>query len=288
MAINRTQPWVLFTDLDGTLLDARTYSHATARPALVRLRAAGVPVVFCSSKTSAEQQALRRELGIERIPCIVENGGGVIVPDAAGLPTGHWPVVPDDPENRMCVIGLPRDQILPRLDRVRERMAMPLRGYAGMTDDELAALTGLPFEAAQRARQRQFSETLVDPLDASQRVRLAEECAREGLECRHGGRFHTVTGAGTDKGRAVRVVVELYKKAYGRDVATVGLGDSDNDTPLLRAVDYPYLVADKTGGWATLDLNRLERVDGIGPAGWVQVVDRLLAGDGHGTEMETI
>jgi len=180
----------------------------------------------------------------------------------------------------MCVIGLPRDQILSRLARVREQTGLPLRGYAQMTDGELANLSGLSLAAARRARQRQFSETLVDPLTPAERERLGEACAREGLECRHGGRFHTVTGAGTDKGRAVRIVHELYEQAYGRDVATVGLGDSDNDAPMLRAVDYPYLVAGPDGGWPELAIAGLERVAGRGPAGWVEVVGRLLDGGG--------
>ena len=49
---------LIFTDLDGTLIDHHTYSAEAARPALEAARAAGVPVVPCSSKTLAEMRLL--------------------------------------------------------------------------------------------------------------------------------------------------------------------------------------------------------------------------------------
>ncbi|MCE8458362.1 HAD-IIB family hydrolase, partial [Rhodovulum sulfidophilum] len=59
---------LIFTDLDGTLLDHETYSHAEAAPALTALRAAGVPVILASSKTAAEIAPLRAELGLSAHP----------------------------------------------------------------------------------------------------------------------------------------------------------------------------------------------------------------------------
>ena len=67
---------VVFSDLDGTLLDHYTYSFEDARPALGRLRAAGVPLVLCTSKTRAEIAPLRDALRNTH-PFISENGGAV-------------------------------------------------------------------------------------------------------------------------------------------------------------------------------------------------------------------
>ncbi len=269
-------PWLVFTDLDGTLLEWSTYSPAIARPALLRLRERGIPVIFCSSKTAVEQRALRRQLGIRAIPSIVENGAALVVPDSAGLPTGGWPAAPGEPGRRVCVLGLPVAEVRRRLDRVRARTGLALRGYREIDAEELAGLAGLETEAAARALQRDYSETLVDPLDAGTWAALDEAFAAEGLECRHGGRFRTVTGAGTDKGRAVRRVVELYAQAYGRSVRSFGLGDSANDLPMLAAVDSPVLVAREDGTWADVALAGLRREPGRGPHGWVATVDAML------------
>lgn len=274
--LDPSRPWLVFTDLDGTLLEWSTYSPLVSRPGLLRLRELGVPVVFCSSKTAAEQRALRQELGIRSIPAIVENGAGIIVPESTGLPTGDWPPAPGEPGRRALALGLEAAEIQARLDRVRARTGQRLRGYRDITDEDLAALTGLSLDAASRARQRLFSETLVENLPMETWLELDREFAAEGLECRHGGRFHTVTGAGTDKGRAVRLVVELYAQAYERPVQSVGLGDSANDEPLLAAVDLPFLVAREDGTWAELGIPGLHQVAGRGPHGWLEAVAGLI------------
>jgi len=69
---------VIFTDLDGTLLELETYSYAKALPSINYLRKKGIPIVFCSAKTRAEQEVYRKELQIND-PFIVENGGAVFV-----------------------------------------------------------------------------------------------------------------------------------------------------------------------------------------------------------------
>ena len=279
--LNHSCPWLVFTDLDGTLLEWSTYSARVSRPSLMRLRQRGVPVVFCSSKTAAEQRALREELGIRSIPAIVENGAAIIVPDSTGLPTGAWQPAPGEPGRRARSLGLNADEIQVRLNRMRERTGQALRGYRDITDEDLVRITGLSLAAASRARRRDYSETLIDELDHDTWESLRPEFAAEGLECRHGGRFRTVTGAGTDKGKALREVIELYARAYGRPVQSIGLGDSANDAPLLAAVDHPYLVAREDGSWANLGIPGLVKVKGRGPYGWVEVVEGLLDDGEH-------
>ena len=277
LAFDLATPWLVFTDLDGTLLDWKTYSAAIARPALARLCELGVPVIFCSSKTATEQRALRGSLQIRSIPSIVENGAAIIVPDAAGLPTGDWPPAPGEPGRRVKVLGMGIAEVTARLDRVRQRTGLPLRGYQDISDEDLANRCGLGIEAAGRARQREYSETLIDQLDDEQWQKLDQEFEAEGLECRHGGRFHTVTGAGTDKGKAVRAITEIYQSAYGREVHTLAVGDSANDRPLLEAAERPFLVAREDGAWADLDVANLEKIAGRGPHGWIEITNRILA-----------
>ncbi len=214
------------------------------------------------------------------MPCIVENGAAIIAPEAAGLPTGDWAPAPDEFGRRVKVLGLRIDEVRARLDRVRARTGLQLTGYQEISDQDLAGVTGLSEAAAGRARQRDYSETLIDQLPPETWMELAVEFAAEGLECRHGGRFHTVTGAGTDKGRAVRALVELYETTYGRAVHSVGIGDSANDAPLLAEVEHAFLVAREDGSWAKIGGSSLTRVGGRGPHGWVEVTDLLLGETG--------
>ena len=72
-------PAIIFTDLDGTLLDHSSYQWDRAKPALDLCQRFHVPVVLVSSKTRAEMVKLKDELGLSH-PFISENGGGIFFP----------------------------------------------------------------------------------------------------------------------------------------------------------------------------------------------------------------
>jgi mannosyl-3-phosphoglycerate phosphatase family protein len=269
-------PLVVFTDLDGTLLDSHTYGLGSAREMLALLAARRIPVVFCSSKTAAEQRPLRRDLGLAQAPFIVENGSAVVVPDSAGLAVTDWPRVPGHPDERMRVLGESFGAVRTGLARATARTGQPVTGYADLAVRQIADLTGLDEPSAARARQRDFSETLVDQRSLEEWSALATALAAEGLICQHGGRFHTVTGRESDKGRAVRLVAGLFSVALGQSVVTAGVGDSANDEGLLASVDYSYLVARDDQSWAELNVPGLVRMPHPGPTGWIDAMHHLL------------
>ena len=72
-------PVVVFTDLDGTLLDEDSYSFAAASPALARLRELRIPLIAATSKTLVEAAAINTAMDNPH-PCIIENGSAVCVP----------------------------------------------------------------------------------------------------------------------------------------------------------------------------------------------------------------
>ena len=273
----RWSPLVVFTDLDGTLLDSHCSAVGPAREMLARLGAQRIPVVFCSSKTAAEQRPLRRDLGLEHTPYIVENGSAVWVPDSAGLAVTDWPRLPGQPDERVRVLGQSSDAVRAGLARATARTRQPVAGYADLTVRQIADLTGLDEPSAARARQRDFSETLIDQWPSAEWSTLESALAAEGLTCRHGGRFRTVTGSESDKGRAARLVAGLYAVALGQPVVTAGIGDSANDEGLLASVDHPYLVAHGAHSWASLDVPGLIRTPHSGPVGWIDAIHHLLA-----------
>lgn len=57
---------VIFTDMDGTLLDHHTYSFAAAVPTLDKLKTQGTPVIPNTSKTFLEMVELREKNRSER------------------------------------------------------------------------------------------------------------------------------------------------------------------------------------------------------------------------------
>ena len=262
---------VIFTDLDGTLLDAASYSHARALPALQLVAASGTPLVLCSSKTRAEMDIYRKRLNNTH-PFIAENGGGIYIP------RGYFPVPFDTEQSgdyRMIRLGMPYAEVRSQFTRLRAQLHARARGYADMTVDEVAALTGLSRDEAVLARQRDFDEAFVFDGETDADFLRAIEAA--GLHWTQGRIFHIM--GKHDKGRAVHMLISLYQQQYG-GAASIGLGDSLNDLPMLEAVDRPVLVRHADGSYdARISIPKLLKTQLPGPAGWNEAVLRLLVED---------
>lgn len=140
---------IIFSDLDGTLLDHDDYRWQAAGPALDRLKAAQIPLVLNSSKTMPEIRALREELG-NNDPFIVENGAAVVIP----------PHALGNAEEEVVNFGATRDRVLEVLGAQRKRGAR-FTSFADMSANELAAETGLDPAAAGRAKERLGTEPLL-------------------------------------------------------------------------------------------------------------------------------
>lgn len=263
---------LFFTDLDGSLLDHEDYSFDAARPVLARLAASAIPVIFVTSKTRAEVEVLRQEAGIKD-PFIVENGGGIFFPSgyrdfviAAGKTLAGYTVIE---------LGMPYARVRDFVSSFGKRFA--LRGFGDLTGEEVAALTDLPADKAELARQRDFTEPFLAGPDTDLAA-LAVIAAEHGLKLTRGGRFHHLIGAGQDKGVAVRVCGEIFARNTGSPAVTVGIGDSENDLPMLAAVDIPVLIPRPDGLSPDSSLPGLIRASRPGCLGWVEVVERILDG----------
>jgi mannosyl-3-phosphoglycerate phosphatase len=266
---------VVFTDLDGTLLDADTYSFDGAQPALQELRRRGIPLVACTSKTAAETRHFLRRLESDA-PYIVESGAGIYLPRGWG--EGLRPQDGLSKGSRLLSLAADYHEVLEGMEEIRTLTGGAVRGFHDMSPDEIAQRTGLPLELATLAKGREFDEPFLLLREESRWPADLEALARRrGLALTKGGRFWHLHGD-TDKGRAVEVVKSLYRTPDGR-LGTIGAGDSAMDLPLLQAVDVPVIVA-KPGG--DYDPTLLEKVSGPvlsgkpGPAGWSKGVLEAL------------
>jgi mannosyl-3-phosphoglycerate phosphatase len=84
---------IIYTDLDGAFLDDKDHSFRESAPALRVAQERGISVIFCSSKTRAEIESLRKAVGVND-PFIVENGGAIYAPE------GYFPFTVEDSMSR--------------------------------------------------------------------------------------------------------------------------------------------------------------------------------------------
>ncbi|MEW6129513.1 MAG: HAD-IIB family hydrolase [Acidobacteriota bacterium] len=262
---------IIFTDLDGTLLDLTSYSFRPAIEALTRVKETATPLIFCSSKTAAEQLYYHKEMGI-RAPFIVENGSAIFIPQ--DYFTIAYPAQRTTFAYRVIEMGVSAAVINQRLQSMRDDLKLQFQMYTELSINALCRLTGLDRQAASRARLRDYSETIVG-LSRPEAETLHQALAPAGLSCTWGGRFCTVTAAQIDKGQAVNRLTDLFQKQYGA-VITVGIGDSANDASFLAAVDEAFLVQQPDQRWEPISTGYCKPVEGVGPIGWNRVVSNLL------------
>jgi len=252
--------YVVFTDLDGTLIDEH-YEYGAASRLLAVLKENNIPIIFCSAKTRAEQEALRQDMEIAD-PFIVEEGSAVFIP------RGHFPAVEGDVTDHYetIILGTAYKDIERKIRILRHQYT--ITSYGTMTDEEVAQATGLSLEGARLAKEREFSETVVEADPG------ALEELKKHFNIVQGGQFIQVFGPGTDKGKAVEHLTRRYR-ASG-EVTTIGVGNAANDEPMLKSVDIPALVRNPDGHYADITLPNLYRAQGVGPQGWAETMQRFI------------
>ncbi|MEP6958822.1 MAG: HAD-IIB family hydrolase [Nitrospirota bacterium] len=270
---------VIFTDLDGSLLDGTTYSYEAATPALTALSEQGIPLVLVSGKTRAEIEPIRQRLD-NRDPFIVENGGAVFVPH--GLFDFPLERIRTKSPYEVIELGLPYHMLREVLKQIEHAVETPLQGFGDLSVDAIMEETGLPRADAILAKQREYDEPFL--LQGPQA--LVEEVCRQiitwGLRWTKGGRLFHLMGE-NDKGAAASILLRYYHRQQrmtgpAERIETVGIGDSINDASLLAMVDYPILVQKPDGSYdPDIQLSGMIRAPGIGPVGWNEAVLELLA-----------
>lgn len=270
---------LIFTDLDGTLLDHDTYDFSPALPALNALHVAQVPLILCSSKTAAEMQYWCKRLNLV-YPFVSENGGALFVPK--NYFAGPTAAASECDEYTMTLTGVGYAILRAALSEIAERTALPLTGFGDLTVAQIAARTGLTCAQSRLAKRRDADEPFFIDCDFNEDEvkRLQNEAWRKGFRVTRGGRFFHLTGD-SDKGVAARQLIRLYQTTWQQPMRTAGLGDSLNDLPLLQAVEVPIWVRKKNG---EVDEKVLTQVKAKlttkpGPAGWNEAVLELLSGE---------
>jgi mannosyl-3-phosphoglycerate phosphatase len=272
---------VVFSDLDGTLLDHDTYSWEPAREAMEELRRRTIPLILVTSKTRAEVEPIREALGNDD-PFLVENGGGIFVPVTsvpASILLPSEPLLNAEREGDYFLIrlGSRYEELTAALAHAIESTGIRAKGFHQMPVEEVRERTGLSEDEAARAKQREFGEPfVVEPDQDAEPLLRAIEAA--GFRWTKGGRFYHVLGA-NDKGRAVRLLIDAFNaESSGTNTKTAGLGDGLNDLDFLLEVDVPILIPSGQTDQMHTRIPHAHIAPEKGPAGWNRAILDWLKG----------
>ena len=268
---------VIYTDLDGTLLDHDTYSAEEARGVLGDLAVRNVPVIPATSKTFAEVAHFREEMGLDHA-FIVENGAAVYVPMDLNIrcPLGskvfqnYW----------VREFGVRRQALCD----VIEALDMPSRHHFKslneMRPSEVAEITGLDIESAKRAQIRLYSET-IDWRDSAESLEAFSQVLTDiGFAVSQGGRFVHLMGP-NHKGIAALWFHNLLKREWTPDLASIAAGDAPNDREMLENADFALVMRNDRGTPLSLERTGPTYISqGSGPSAWSAGIQEIFETNG--------
>ena len=225
---------VIFTDVDGTLIDDK-YSFAETQTFLSFLVSQQIPIVLCSSKTRVELEYYRKQLGLSD-PFVVENGAAIFIP--IGYFKSNIPNSRQTEHYGVIELGTSYSVIRSKFEKARKECDCLVKGFGDMSVEELAAETGLSLTLAKSAKTREYSEPFAF------RSKPCEDFLRqlkdEGLNFAYGGKYYSLFGNHT-KAKAVSILKGLYAAETSK-LVTIGVGNQLNDLEMLKVTDKPFFI----------------------------------------------
>jgi len=250
--------YLIFTDLDGTLLNHETYAFTEAEVMLDYIRENNIPLIIVTSKTKDEVVDLQKRLDISS-PFIIENGAGIFIPKGK--------------DYKLIALGKTYENTTTAFKKYSK--TFPIKGFHQMIDDEVAQLTELSLDKAKLARKRTFSEPFILE-DETKLSDLKEEALKDGFDVVKGGRFYHLITKGQDKAKAVGKMKEYYETLYKKEYKTIALGDGENDITMLKSVNIPILIKKFDGTFINCKIDNLIKSESIGPKGWNETLKEVL------------
>jgi len=268
---------LVFTCLDGAMIDPNPTALQEVLPAIELLRSRNIPLIATTIKTAAEILPTLEMLDYQD-PFIVEDGGAIYIPNGAinvsfnyKKTVRQWKVIE---------LGTDHAIILKKIVKLRQDHRFKVTGFSEMGTGSTPMEIQVSAEEIHSAGTREYSEPVIFEGDAEELQRLQGKIENYHLRLKEREDYFMLTGD-HDEGSAVRFLIQLYREEFPeKSIVSIGLGDSRLCTPLLHAVDQPVLVRKMDGSFdEEIGKRGLKFTRDPGPAGWNQAVIALVTED---------
>ena len=254
---------LIFTDLDGSLLDRDTFKFDEIKHYLKKLLSKGIFIIPNTSKTEKEILEFNNELG-SNLPYISENGSAINGLDLLNS-------------------NLPKELILSReknnLTKIFEK-SVPINlqnkceWLSEMNKKKQSLIFGLEDEKLKMALDRKYTIPFIFDGNKNEKNKLFKIVKKNGLILQEGGRVINLTDK-VNKAKALQVFVRFYKK-NNKNVKTIAVGDNYNDLDMLKTSDFPCLVFNDKFTLDEIHIKNLITTNKPSPEGWADVIKKAL------------
>lgn len=256
---------LFFTDIDGTLIDHNNYCYEESMRGMELLKEKSIPLISVSSKTFDEMSFFLSKLKLN-YSFAFENGSGIAY---FMEETGNYKLELTGPGIETL------NEFLPVLETITNRK---LKAITSFSDNELAEFTGLDIQSAALAKKRMTTLPFIaveNSLFTDQEITDINIILDEyNFQITKGGRFNHLLPADSGKGISVKKIIEFYKGKFKDEILSAAAGDSFNDIPMLKAVDYSYVIRKPDGSFMNFMSGKI--MNSAGPAGFSEAVNDFL------------
>lgn len=271
---------VIFTDLDGTLLNHYDYSWKPACKALTEVKKHDIPIIINTSKTRSEVNTLLIELPLEKQPFVVENGSAIVFPNITDELLSN---IKNKPQYQLIdnqhawVFGENRQLLCDWLTNIKREKGYLLESYQDWSTETIITKTGLSEHQALESQKKEFSEPF-QWFDTHEKLSdFICDAQSQGYAVLKGGRFFHLQGA-VSKSSAL----DFYSTHKGTlfpnaDILKlIALGDNHNDVHMLNRADLAICIKSPANDFPSVRNPAVLYSEKLGPQGWNEEVLNLL------------
>ena len=292
---------VVFTDIDGTLIDINTAEYGKKTRGLISsLKEKNIPLILASAKTWLEQNKIREDLGLFD-PFIVENGGAIVIPkgyfvDSALVDIQYSSRQAEEREKKvrngnqiirkdmriindtefkhddgrtktpLTLTTVTVIELGNPVDNIRAKLSAIRKKYTinfkGVADVSVEELSNIASMPIEQAKR------MADRRYGETILQIERKDVARLIKYANDEGMKVIHGGrffdvtiGNDKGTAVEILRNLFKNKFHDNVTFFGIGDSTNDVSMLNLMDVPILVQKPDRSWLDYEIKMLENVD---------------------------
>ena len=258
------QKVLIFSDLDGTLLNRDTFSFDEIKNYILYLISNDISLIPNSSKTKEEINEFNKKLG-EDLPYIVENGAAIF---DLHLINSNFP--------EEIVLSREIEEILTIFnEKIPKNLVSKLKFLHNQDLSDQMKILGLSKEKIRNALKRKYSIPLLFNGNISEKREIKNLVKSAGLTLQEGGRVINLCD-NVSKSTAMKKVVKLFNKISNDKLTTIAVGDNFNDLEMLKNSDIPCLVFNDKFTLETININNCLVSKKSAPEGWEEIVKLAL------------
>jgi len=255
---------LIFTDLDGTLLNRDTFKFDSIKTFLKELKKRNIIIIPNSSKTEDEIIEFNNEASFQ-FPFISENGS--IIHNLNFLSN-------EFPEKIMLAKNI--HEIRNIFDKnINQDLKSKCKVISSLTMSEQTKIFGLPENKLKQVYKRSCTIPIIFEGNNKEKLTLKKILLKNGLDLKDGGRVINL-GDRINKADAMKKITQMLETKFKYKPKIIAVGDNHNDLEMLQNSDIPCLVKNDKFLKKNLKIKNLIISKQAAPEGWVEIVKLAL------------